>query len=197
MLVGVTGSIACGKSEFCNILRDLGYLVIDCDEISHNVIKNGRVAYYEVLYEFGENILNNDKEINRKKLGKIVFNDYDKKKKLENIIHPKVIKEIKKYKKEPLVFFEVPLLFESNMENLFDKIICVGASFNNQVKRLMLRDGYTQSEAMDRILSQILVKEKMDRSDYKVYNDKTIVELRKEAIDIVNDIKKEVIDSNQ
>lgn len=196
MLVGVTGSIACGKSEFCNILRDLGYLVIDCDEISHNVIKNGRVAYYEVLYEFGESILNSDKEINRKKLGKIVFSDIDKRKKLENIIHPKVIKEIKKYKKEPLVFFEVPLLFESNMEKYFDKIICVGASFNNQVKRIMIRDGLTQSEAMDRILSQILVKDKMDRSDYKVYNDKTIIELRKEAIDIVNDIKKEVIDSN-
>ena len=77
MLVGVTGSIACGKSEFCNILRDLGYLVIDCDEISHNVIKNGRVAYYEVLYEFGESILNSNKEINRKKLGKIVFDHLD------------------------------------------------------------------------------------------------------------------------
>ena len=196
MIVGVTGSIACGKSEFCNILRELGYLVIDCDEISHDVIKKGRVAYYEVIYEFGEDILNNEKEINRKRLGKIVFDDLDKKRKLEEIIHPKVIKEIKKYKKEPLVFFEVPLLFESHMENLFDRIIVIGASFNNQVKRLMIRNGLTQSEAMDRILSQILVKDKMDRADYKVYNDKTLIELRKMATDIANDIKKDVIENS-
>ena len=195
MLVGVTGSIACGKSEFCNILRELGYLVIDCDDISHDVIKKGRVAYYEVIYEFGEGILNSEKEINRKKLGKIVFDDLDKKKKLEDIIHPKVIKEIKKYKKEPLVYFEVPLLYETKMEKLFDKIICVGASFNNQVKRLMLRNNLTQSEAMDRILSQILVKEKMDRADYKVYNDNTLIELKKIAIDISNEIKREVIEN--
>lgn len=196
MLVGVTGSIACGKSEFCNILRDLGYLVIDCDDISHKVIKKGRVAYYEVIYEFGEGILDKDREISRKKLGKIVFDDLDKKKKLEEIIHPKVIKEIKKYKKEPLVFFEVQLLFESRMENLFDKIICIGASFNNQVKRIMARNGLTQSEAMDRILSQIQVKDKMALSDYQVYNDKTLLELKKVANEIAQDIKKEVIEKN-
>lgn len=193
MLIGVTGSIASGKSTFCNILRDFGYMVIDCDEISHDVIKKGRVAYYEVIYEFGEDILNQEKEIDRKLLGAVVFNDLNKLKKLEAIIHPKVLKEIKKYKKETICFFEVPLLFEAHWENAFDRIVCIASDFNIELKRLMERNNLTPSQAIDLIFTQIPIKEKIARSDYVIYNNGTNFELEKEAKDfieqIVNDIR--------
>ena len=192
MLVGVTGSIASGKSTFCNILRELGYLVIDCDEISHDVIKKGRVAYYEVIYEFGEEILNKEKEISRKKLGKIVFKDSEKRKKLESIIHPKVLKEIKKYKKELLAFFEVPLLFEAHWENYFDRIVVVENTFDVEVKRLMERNDITKEEAMDLIFTQIPISFKKTRADYVISNNGTVLELKKQAKDFVEKITEEL-----
>lgn len=192
MLVGVTGSIASGKSTFCNMLKEQGCLVIDCDEIAHDVIKSGRVAYYEIIYEFGEEILNKKKEISRKKLGKIVFKDPVKLKKLESIIHPKVLKEVKKYKKESLVFFEVPLLFEAHWENYFDRIVVVTTNFNSQVKRLMERNEITSDEAINLIFLQIPIKEKIARADYVIYNNGTNFELRKYAKDFLNDIVNEI-----
>lgn len=185
MLIGVTGSIASGKTSFCKILKELGYLVIDCDEIAHDVIKKGRVAYYEVIYEFGEDILNKDKEIDRKKLGEIVFNDLTKLKKLEAIIHPKVLKEVKKYKKETICFFEVPLLFEAHWEEHFDKVVVIATNFEIEVKRLMERNNISSSKAIDLIFTQIPIKEKIARSDYVVYNNGTNFELRKEAKDFI------------
>ena len=108
MKIGITGSIACGKSSICRYLQTLGYTVVDADKISYMFTTKGNLCYNDIVNYFGDTILNSDSEIDRKKLANIIFNDKVKKQKLESIIHPYVINEIASYNDKGIVFFEVP-----------------------------------------------------------------------------------------
>ena len=121
MIIGITGSIATGKTLVTNYLREKGYKVIDADEISRAVLNKGEKGYDEVLKYFSENILDQEKNIDRKKLAQIIFTDEEKRRVLEKIIHPLVINEILNFidnsdKKED-VFVSMPLLYEINFQN--------------------------------------------------------------------------------
>ena len=164
--IAITGNIAAGKSVVENILRDKGYIVYDADKIAHEILANSQ----EVRQTFSEFDILENGEISREKLGKLVFNNNELRKKLENIIHPQVKNFITELK-DDLVFVAVPLLFEANMQDLFDKIIFVSAPQEIRLKRLMARNNLTEQEAMVRINAQESEEEKIKKSDFVIVND--------------------------
>lgn len=192
MKIGITGSIACGKSKICEYLQNNGYEVIDADKISYSLTQKGNLCYNKVILEFGEEILQTNGQIDRKKLGQMVFSDSLKKEKLEKIIHPAVIDFIKNYEEKEIVFFEVPLLYEAKMESLFSKIIVVYCNKETQIKRLMERNSFTLEEANLRINSQMDLQKKVEKADYVIDNSYTLdLSIKK-----VNEVLKEILKIN-
>lgn len=176
--VAITGNIAAGKSELEKQLQNLGYLVFDTDKIAHDCLINNKAR---VINTFGPEILSNG-EISREKLGNIVFNDKEKLQKLNNIIHPEVIKEIntlfEQYKNENYLFVSIPLLFEAKMENMFDRIIFVYADDAIRLERLMKRNNLNKTDALKRINSQRSQTDKMAKSDYIIKNNGSLEDLK-------------------
>lgn len=171
-LIGITGGIGTGKSTVCKYIKEKGYKVFDCDKISHDLLEYDENIKNKIIKEFGTDIVyeeNNTIKINRKILGKIVFNDPLKKQKLEDIIHPEVIKEIKRLRKENnICFIEVPLLYEAKLERLFDNIIVVYSPLEVQKERIIKRNNYTEEEALSRINAQMSIEEKKNKAEYVI-----------------------------
>ncbi len=179
-VVGITGSIACGKSYVSNYLIKKGYEVIDTDYISHEITKKGQIGYMRLKQEFPEAFAG--EELDRKILGQIIFNDYSKKEKLNNILHPIIYNECKKLineAKNDIIFLDVPLLFEAHFDTLCDITVCVYTSSDTQLKRLMNRDLLSMDEAIKRIDAQMPLDTKMkladllikSEEDFKLTND--------------------------
>ena len=172
MIIGITGSIACGKSLVSNYLQEKGYTIIDADKIGHMALENDEVKK-QLVNKFGKSILK-DNEINRVTLGKLVFENNENLKELNNIIHPQIRKNISEqiqvHKNEKLVFVDVPLLFEAKFDDLVEKIIVVSLDEKIQLERLMNRNSLSKEEALQRIKSQIPVREKEKLGDYIVDN---------------------------
>lgn len=172
-VIGLTGSIASGKSTVSEKLKLLGYPVIDCDEINHKILKKGRSGYNHVLEEFGSEILNEVGQIDRKKLGSLVFNDKSMKEKLNQILHPlikkRVIEEIKQID-NGIVFLDCPLLFETDFHKLCDLNVVVYVNMDTQIHRLMARDNITFPEALKKIYAQMPLDDKLTLADYVIDN---------------------------
>lgn len=172
MIIGITGSIACGKSLVSNYLQEKGYTIIDADKIGHMALENDEVKK-QLVNKFGKSILK-DNEVNRVNLGKLVFENNENLKELNNIIHPQIRKNISEqiqvHKNEKLVFVDVPLLFEAKFDDLVEKIIVVSLDEKIQLERLMNRNSLSKEEALQRIKSQIPVREKEKLGDYVVDN---------------------------
>lgn len=172
MIIGITGSIACGKSLVSNYLQEKGYTIIDADKIGHMELENDEVKK-QLVNKFGKSILK-DNEVNRVTLGKLVFENNENLKELNNIIHPQIRKNISEqiqvHKNEKLVFVDVPLLFEAKFDDLVEKIIVISLDEKIQLERLMNRNSLSKEEALQRIKSQIPVREKEKLGDYVVDN---------------------------
>ena len=172
MIIGITGSIACGKSLVSNYLQEKGYTIIDADKIGHMALENDEVKK-QLVNKFGKSILK-DNEINRVTLGKLVFENNENLKELNNIIHPQIRKNISEqiqvHKNEKLVFVDVPLLFEAKFDDLVEKIVVISLDEKIQLERLMNRNSLSKEEALQRIKSQIPVREKEKLGDYVVDN---------------------------
>ena len=172
LIIGITGSIACGKSLVSNYLQEKGYTIIDADKIGHMALENDEVKK-QLVNKFGKSILK-DNEINRVTLGKLVFENNENLKELNNIIHPQIRKNISEqiqvHKNEKLVFVDVPLLFEAKFDDLVEKIIVISLDEKIQLERLMNRNSLSKEEAVQRIKSQIPVREKEKLGDYVVDN---------------------------
>ena len=171
-IIGITGSIACGKSLVSNYLQEKGYTIIDADKIGHMALENDEVKK-QLVNKFGKSILK-DNEVNRVTLGKLVFENNENLKELNNIIHPQIRKNISEqiqvHKNEKLVFVDVPLLFEAKFDDLVEKIIVISLDEKIQLERLMNRNSLSKEEALQRIKSQIPVREKEKLGDYVVDN---------------------------
>lgn len=195
-LIGLTGSIATGKSTIAKMFKDMGFYVIDADEIAHSVYKKGERAYFEIIKTFGESILGENGEINRKKLGKLVLNDKEKLSLLEKIVHPAVeqkrlgiLEMIKKENPHAFVIYDVPLLFEKNLKSMFDCVILVYVPQEVQIKRLMERDHISKNEALKKLSLQLPIDEKRKLADIVIDNSKTLAETRKQVESIAEKIK--------
>ena len=190
--VGVTGSIACGKSVVSNYLKKLGYIVIDADKIGHEKL-NSKDVVEKLVKIFGEQILDTH-GVNRLKLGSLVFGNSKNLEKLNEIIHPKIKNEIrkieKKYSKEKLVFIDVALLFEAKFSDLVDKTIVVYCDEKTQLKRLMKRNNLTKQNALRRINSQLSSKEKAKLGDYIVNNSNSLEFTYKQVDNIIEELLK-------
>lgn len=184
-IIGLTGGIATGKTTVKNILIKYGYKVIDADEISREVVKKNKPAYKDIVDFFGKDVLNSNDEINREKLGGIIFNKKDLRNKLNEIVHPRVYESIRnniyKYIKEnqKVIFIDIPLLIEvrKRLEKekiIFDEIWLIYLNKDEQIKRLMNRDRYTFKEAMSRINAQIDIDEKIKYCDIVIDNSRDI-----------------------
>lgn len=193
-IIGLTGGIASGKSTVANILIEKGYNLIDGDIIAREVVKIGEPAYIKIIEEFGREILLDNKEINRKALGQIIFNSKEKREKLNNITHPFIFKSIKdklnKLSKEGnMVFLDIPLLFEQfdlwkRYDIKFDEIILVYLGMEDQIKRLEKRDNITEEEALNKIRSQMSMEEKLKKAS-KIIDNSGDIQYLKEQIEKV------------
>ncbi|MBI5750386.1 MAG: dephospho-CoA kinase [Nitrospinae bacterium] len=196
LLVGLTGGIATGKSLVSEILRGLGAYLIDADKIAREVVEPEKPAWLEIVEFFGKDIIKKDKTINRKRLGEIIFNDPLKKRKLEEIVHPKVIEEenrmVKEYlkiKPDGIVIIDAALLIEAGSHKRVDKLIIVYADKETQVKRLLERDGLSRTNAEKRIASQMPLDKKVKMADFVIDNSKGIEGTRRQTIDIFNKLR--------
>ncbi len=173
MVVGITGSIASGKSLVTDYLIQKNYKVIDADVISREVTKKGGECYKTIVDTFGSEYLQENKEIDRKKLAKIIYFDKEKKKQLENIIHPVVLEKIEDYifkENREIIFVSMPLLYEVGFEKKCDKVIVVYTNYDKQIERLMKRDNISLEYANDKIASQYPISLKISKSDYVIDN---------------------------
>lgn len=178
-VIGLTGSIASGKSTVSLMFDDFDIPVIDADKISREVVKPGERAYEQIVDTFGETILREGKSIDRKKLGAIVFEDEEKRKALNSIVHPAVREKMLERRDvyvesgSKSVVLDIPLLFEGNLTNFVDKTIVVYVDEKVQLGRLMERDGYSEEEAHQRINAQMPVKEKAELADAVIDNNRS------------------------
>ncbi len=171
--VGLTGGIASGKSVVARLLVDCGAHLIDADVLAKDALSYGSVTWDKVILNFGETILNSHGEIDRKKLGKIVFKDSKKREQLNSIVHPWVYSEyqriadsVSRDHSSGMLVFDLPLLFENKREDLFKHIIVAYVDKQTQLKRVMSRDGLKRSEALDRINAQLPLSQKRRNADY-------------------------------
>lgn len=170
-VIGLTGGIASGKSTASAYLRTLGAQIVDADEISRATTRKGGEGYAAVLARFGEEILRPDGEIDRRRLGAIVFSDEDARRALNALLHPIVIaaceREIEKCRAQglPVCVLDVPLLFETGMERLCDETWLLYVPRQEQIRRIEERDGLDAQAAAARIDSQMPLEEKMRRAD--------------------------------
>lgn len=170
-VIGLTGSIASGKSTVTSYLLQHGYTVLDADEISRHALDIGTLCYNRVVSCF--DVLNEDLSINRKKLSEIIFNNEDKKRLLESIIHPYVIDELKKGIQEcqkELIFLDIPLLYEIQLDYLCDKVIVVYVNEQLQKERLMNRNHIDEKQAELLMSHQISIEIKKEKADYIIDN---------------------------
>ncbi len=185
--IAITGTIASGKSTFCNIIRQMGYPVFDSDNYAKLVYHKNNPIYNEIVKLFKEEILDENREINLKIVAKIIFENEYKRKELEKLVHPFVLNGINNMieKSNDFFFAEVPLLFESDFDKYFDEIILVTCDKEFALERCIKDRGYTKEEALSRLNSQIDAKYKIERADYVVYNNGTISDLKKSARELI------------
>lgn len=181
-VLGLTGGIASGKSTVSNMIKRLGFVVIDADVVAREVVEVAEPAYRQIVKEFGTEILHKDQTINREKLGSIIFHDDEKRKKLNRIVHPAVRKRMNDLKKqyienkERVIVLDIPLLFESKLTHLVEKVILVYVDQDVQKKRLLQRNDLTVEEANARIASQMPLKDKIRLADGVINNNGSIDE---------------------
>lgn len=160
-ILGLTGNTGSGKSTVSNILDLHGGYIIDADEISHEVIRKGKTAYAEVIDLFGKDILGEDEEINRRKLGSMVFSNAKKLASLSRIVHRDVIlssldiiSKVNKENKNSFIVIDAPLLIEARMHHICDEVWIVYADADVRTERIMKRDGLDKEEAEQRVKAQ-------------------------------------------
>ena len=194
MIIGITGSIATGKSTVTKLFLDLGAHLIDWDVIGHEVMEPQRKAWKGVVEYFGTGILNDDQSINRQVLGQLVFNKPEKLQKLNQLVHPEMFKEdeslVEKIRSEDpnaVIIKDVPLLTADLKKRLVDKAVVVYASEKNQIKRLKGR-GFNEEDAKKRIYAHTSVDEKVKFADFVIYNDGSMEETKKQVEKVYNQI---------
>lgn len=192
MIIGITGSIACGKSTVSNYLKSKGYIVIDADKIGHEALDDDYVKE-KLILAFGNEILE-DNKINRQKLGELVFGNSSNLNVLNSIIHPeirkKILEKIDKNNDKELIFIDVALLFEAKFDDLVDKIIVVCVDENTQLTRLMKRNSISKKEALSRIVSQMSPIEKAKLGDYTVNNNLDVINTYEQVDKVLSELKK-------
>lgn len=197
-MIGITGCIGSGKSEVSKYLQSLGYPLIDADLVSREVVEPGEIGLYRIVEFFGEGILNPDRSLNRGKLAEIIFNNDILRKQLNDILHPQISLRMQQhlacYMDEPFVFFDVPLLFETDKKLNYDEIILVYAPEAVCLERVITRDKITSDLALKKIKAQMSIDLKREMSDYVIDNTGDVSMLHHQLDTYLNSIHERLIE---
>lgn len=193
--IGITGPIGSGKSTVSDILRQMGYPVLDADQVVHKVLSPGGLAESEVIQTFGENLRDSKGHLNRRALGLVVFGDPAKLETLENLLHPRVREQVANEKEKlkkaghQVAFYDVPLLFEKKMESMFNQIIVVTASEEVRRQRVLARSGLTASEFNERQKRQLPPEYKEKNANAVIQNSGDLTKLKVETENALKHLK--------
>lgn len=191
MIIGLTGSIASGKSTVANMLKEMDFPIIDADVVARIVVEKGTATLEMIKETFGTEVIHEDGSLNREGLGEIIFSNPSKRKQLNDIMHPAIRAEMLAQKEHlvqqehPVIIMDIPLLFESRLQSFVDKILVVTVTEQKQLERLMSRNGFTQEEAKLRIQSQLPLSVKEEGADAVIYNNGTIEETKQQLIKVL------------
>lgn len=194
--IGLTGSIAVGKSYVCEILRELGAFVLDADLTARQVVAPGTIGWQLIIERFGSNILLPNNELDRAKLGAIVFADEEKRQLLNSIVHPLVIENQDAWlsareaeKPGGIAIVDAALMIESGGYRRFDKIIVVWCAASIQLQRLMARNNLSEQEALIRIKAQMSQEEKKRYADYTIDTTDGFESARRQTVEVYEQLK--------
>ncbi|MBE9502984.1 MAG: dephospho-CoA kinase [Proteobacteria bacterium] len=198
LIMGLTGGIGAGKNSVAKFLEKLGAFIIDADITSRELVKSGSCAWQEIVHVFGREILDENGEIDRKKLGKAVFKNSEKRDALNNILHPKIIEEewkkvsiIREKNPNSLIVINAALLIESGNYKDVDIVVLVTAKVDTMIERMMMRDNFSKEEAMSRLNAQMPLKDKQKYADYVIGNDGSLKELGKKVWQLTTKLQNE------
>ena len=194
-LIGLTGGIASGKSTVAKILERLGAAIVNADVLSREVVEPGRDAWKEIVDAFGAEVLQTDQTLDRQKLRAIIFDRPEARKKLESIIHPRVRalaeERIRQHAAAgyEIIVYEVPLLFEGNLQDALRPVILVACAADTQRRRLQHRDQLDAAAAQKHIEAQMSLAEKRRLADYVIENDGNLEDLERQVRAVLEKIK--------
>ena len=195
LVVGLTGGIASGKSTVSNMFRDAGIAVICSDDLAHEVVKPGSPALEDIRETFGEDFIDDNGNLDRAAMAELVFRDEHRRRVLESIIHPRIEEERARIIEElarqgrDIVVVDVPLLYESGLERLFNKIIVVYVPPRIQMERLTARDRMSLEEARSRLDSQMPIEDKKGRADWVIDNTGSQEQTREQVLTIIEELE--------
>ena len=187
MIIGLTGGIGSGKSVVGNFFTELGIDVIDADLISRNILDTNKKAKKLFMKSFGNEFIDKKGNVNREKLRTTIFDDKEKKINLESIIHPLVREEIINFTEQSKSIYKivmVPLIYETQSSNLYEKIIVIDCDEQEQIERASKRDGKSKENILSIIKTQASRNERNSIADFIILNDSSIEELRLKVIQI-------------
>jgi dephospho-CoA kinase len=191
LIIGLTGGIATGKSTVVAMFERRGARILDFDVMARVVVEPGTPALKDIVAYFGQSVLKKDRTLDRTKVGEIVFGDAEKRKTLEGFIYPRLfeeyarrVKEIEEKHPDALVLVDTPLLFEANLEHMFEKIIVVHSTREEQIERIVERDGLGREDAFRRLEAQMPTEEKLKRADYIIHNSGSLEDVESEVDEI-------------
>lgn len=196
LVLGITGSFGGGKTTLAGMFKSLGASVIDADKIYHRLISPGTSVYKRVVSIFGREILKKNRQIDRKKLAQVAFNNRASLKRLSQITHPAIIRKIKielsklkRAKGFKMAVIDAPLLIEAGSLEMVDKLIVVKTAGRNQIARCKRHWKLSRAKIAQRIKSQAPLKEKIKLADYAIDNNGTLRETREQVKNIWKKIK--------
>ena len=187
MIIGLTGGIGSGKSAAAALFKDIGVDLIDADDLARDSLSINSEGYKLFIEEFGDKYLDEDKNINRELIRKLIFNDLDAKSKLENIIHPIVrsgIETFIKNKKSDYCIIVVPLIFETNSSKTYDRVLVIDCDVDVQISRTSKRDNQTKSDIENIINKQATREQRLSIADDVIVNNGSLDLLRMEVLKI-------------
>ncbi len=197
LIVGLTGGVASGKLTVSNILREEGAYLIDADRIARDLVQPHTPVWQEVVRTFGENILQKDGSIHRKKLAALVFSNPEKRSRLNQLLHPRIKEETKRRltaigesDPEAIVVIDAALLVETGDYREMDRLIVVRAAEAQQIERLRERDGASPEEAQRIVSAQMPFDEKEKVADFVIGNEGSIEETRRKAKEVFQQLKR-------
>ncbi|MGZ3613171.1 MAG: dephospho-CoA kinase [Thermodesulfobacteriota bacterium] len=197
LIVGLTGGVASGKTAVSGVLKEEGAYIIDADQIARELVQPHQPAWNELVRTFGEEILQEDGSIDRKKLADRVFADPNQRKLLNQILHPLITEEMDRRTKEigqknpqAIVVIDAPLLIEVGYHRKVDKVMVVTSTQAQQVERLKGRDGISFEEALRILSSQMPIEEKVKLADFVIRNEGSLAEVRKRTKEVFRELKK-------
>lgn len=201
LLIGITGGIACGKTEVAKVFQKKGAIILSGDQIGKEVVEKNRRVLSQLVKTFGQGILKKDGTLNRRKLGEIAFASHEVRDKLNQIVHPHLLKELgrrieklRRKCKGGVAVVDAALIVEWGLEKELDYLIFVESKREDKIKRLQKEKGYSRREALDRIKSQLPEIIKKAKADFVVRNDKKLSHLREKAKRIWGQIMAEQVE---